>query len=303
MRGSNTTVGKYFGLRPVVGAPLGPAPAVPEAFNITSQCLIGIEVEMEQCICEAEYAPAFWGRTIDGSLRNFGAEWVSRPFPANCAAGMLYELFNRCVKKQYSFTPRTSIHVHLNAQDMSGTQLQSFLAVYALFEDVLYSFVGRGRRRNIFCVPIMDTILPDAFNAHGLDVTWEKYTGLNLCPISQQGTVEFRHMHGTDDIRKLTTWIALITSLKEFTMSKGHQPVLDLLANRTPYTSDVGLGMDAANMVFGTALTAQLKPDFLRCVPHKAGEANRFFISKSVMENYRLKYLGNKAASKTNERG
>ena len=45
-----------------------------------------------------------------------------------------------------------------------------------------------------------------------------KYTALNLLPIHDRGTIEFRHMAGTKDIEHLMTWINLILSLKKFAL-------------------------------------------------------------------------------------
>lgn len=42
---------------------------------------------------------------------------------------------------------------------------------------------------------------------------WQKYTALNLLPITKYGTVEFRHMHGTNDFDKLCTWINSLSNL------------------------------------------------------------------------------------------
>mgnify|MGYP001580900114 CR=1 FL=1 len=46
------------------------------------------------------------------------------------------------------------------------------------------------------------------------NIRWYKYSCINLIPIHNQGSIEFRHMHGTDDINKLVMWINLLQCLK-----------------------------------------------------------------------------------------
>lgn len=217
-----TTILEKFKLRPVqVFIPKG---LDDHPFEIKSEQIIGIEVEVENVQHEINIPKSSpWVHTSDNSLRNNGAEFVTKPIPANTAPGVLAQLLNKILVQECHFSPRTSVHVHVNAQDMALHQVIDLVLVYSIFEKLLYRFAGRGRVRNIFCVPITETNLCSKMIESSL--AWEKYTGLNLCPlyqarddVSAYGTMEFRQMHGTFSVDKLCLWIDLLVHLKEFIM-------------------------------------------------------------------------------------
>lgn len=182
--------------------------------KVASNEIIGIEVEVEN----ARYnpIPEYWTIAGDGSLRNNGVEMISRPIEASSASAALFALMKQGLDKTCSFTPRTSVHVHLNVQDLEVDKLTNILLLYTLFERSFFRFVGRRRHQNPYCVPLINTALLRTWQALAIKTKWEKYTALNYAPVQKQGTIEFRHMHGTFDVQKLSIWIDLITSLKEY---------------------------------------------------------------------------------------
>lgn len=179
--------------------------------------LMGIEVEVENLPDAPDCSP-FWMRTEDGSLRNYGREYISLPLRANTIEYALRYLFENLKGHNYKFSPRCSVHVHLNVRTMTPAQVYHLILVYLLFEKQIFNWVGHDRDMNIHCVPLYDTVLithlKDSLNG-GFNI-WHKYTALNVLPIQKRGTIEFRHMHGTDDIEKLMTWINIILKLKMF---------------------------------------------------------------------------------------
>lgn len=186
---------------------------------VLSKDLVGIEVEVENVRTSGNDLNRIWTTKQDGSLRNNGFEFVTAPIEAHYAPAALQHLMNAYLSKDCCFSPRTSVHVHLNMQDMDAEQVIDFLVIYSVFEKLLYRFAGRGRIKNIYCVPVTECNLLRYFvstGVRGVRDRWSKYTGLNLIPLSEFGTVEFRHMHGTFDVEKLSTWINLITSIKDY---------------------------------------------------------------------------------------
>lgn len=183
-------------------------------YAVTSAELIGIEVEVENVLRIGE-VNSVWHMTADGSLRNAGQEFITAPTPATFAPVLLANLRD-ALGLDCSFTPRTSVHIHLNAQDLSTEQVGDIVLLYTIFEKVLYRYVGRSRIRNPYCVPIIETSLLNRWIHKGIRAQWEKYAGFNILPLRDKGTIEFRHMHGTLDVQKLSGWIELITSLKEY---------------------------------------------------------------------------------------
>lgn len=220
-----TTVAEKYRLNPPLE---GQVTGLRSNHNIPSNQLIGIEVEVENVIGTQLPRNTVWHAVADGSLRNDGMEFVSLPIKASSAPAALEQLLSDVLNQACHFSPRTSVHVHLNVQDMEVSQAIDLVMLYAVFEKLFYKFAGRGRIRNIYCVPITETKLLTRLVEKGLGEEWSKYTGLNLTPIrgtgrgsddrreGAYGTVEFRQMHGTFSVEKLCQWIDLITSLKEY---------------------------------------------------------------------------------------
>lgn len=225
--------------------PLKNRPDIPE---ITSDTLIGLEIEVEQAIMTGAPLEKVWTITNDGSLRNNGAEFVSRPIRASAAPSALVNLMEEVLDRNHAaFTMRTSIHVHMNVLDMTLEQYQAVVLLYSVFEPLFYQYAGRGRWKNIYCVPITETTLLNGFVRRQLRTQWLKYTGLNLRRVGDLGTIEFRHLAGTEDVARICNWINLITTLKEYVLSRGAEATLKMISGLSPDADIVAL----AREVFG----------------------------------------------------
>lgn len=194
---------------------------------IAAQQLIGLEFEVENCRENYRYyigllSDSGFGVTTDGSLRGNAFEFVSVPMTIGQASTQIPRFFQDTEFTEENFTDRCSIHVHANVLDMTQDSLSSLALVYQTVEDILFKFVGADRDTNLYCIPwnqckmnhnLIAKIFVDPY--HTLR-SWQKYTALNLKPITAQGTVEFRHMHGTSDQVKILTWIQIIGSIMEY---------------------------------------------------------------------------------------
>jgi len=214
------TILSFYGLREArsadVGSLFSKQPTVVE--EVTSTRLIGIEVEVENHDAKNPVSGS-WHMEVDGSLRNTGVEWISSPLEAKWGPYALRELMGECLGKDCCFSPRTSIHIHVNVQDLDREQVIDSVLLYSVFEPLFYRYTGRGRIKNIYCVPLFDTNLLTSIGSRSLESTresWSKYSGLNLLPIGDKGTLEFRHMHGTFDHKKVSIWIRLLTKLVDY---------------------------------------------------------------------------------------
>jgi len=189
---------------------------------------LGIEVEVEN-VKTFKGPSLYWDMINDHSLRDNGREFITPPLRAHRVERALNLLFNTLINPDVSFSQRTSIHVHMNIRTLTLQQLQNLILVYLIFENSLFNFISNERDNNIFCVPIYDTNFAKKFksiltgNIHYL--SWEKYTALNLLPIFSKGTIEFRHCHGTKDIKKIMTWINLILSLKKYALQNTQEVI------------------------------------------------------------------------------
>lgn len=194
--------------------------------KIDSDRAIGIEVEVENITLNRHPHASVWIPKDDGSLRNNGREYITVPIPASGAPLALQDLLGNAFSKDCCFSPRTSIHVHVNMLDEVAATVEDSVLMYTLFEQAFYDFVGRGRIKNIYCVPLFDTSLLQQLaggkvNAFYAAQGWSKYTGLNIAPLMNLGTIEFRQMHGTFEVEKLSRWIRIICSLVDWCRKQG----------------------------------------------------------------------------------
>lgn len=196
--------------------------------------IFGIEVELENNTNPRTdgFMESYWNVVNDGSLRNNGTEYVSLPIRANQIESALTQL--QVYVRDPSFSDRTSVHIHMNVRDMTIEQIQSLILIYASVENLLFNWVGHNREDNIFCTKLEDTdyytkIAQFSQSPGKACEYWEKYTALNIKPISSKGTVEFRHLYGTYDIQTICTWVNLLSCLKTYAKYVSLQQLLEEL--------------------------------------------------------------------------
>ena len=172
---------------------------------------VGIEIEAEdyECLPDSCYL-SLWRIDKDNSLRGNGVEFISMPLYRTMIDYALYEA--AMFTKNLSFSHRTSIHVHCNVSHYTESQLSNLVAHYALLEKLFFSLVNGDRGGNSFCYPIVSTRPELVIYSNDVEKT-TKYCALNVAPIGSQMTVEFRHMHGTGDMKMLRRWVQLCAKL------------------------------------------------------------------------------------------
>lgn len=173
----------------------------------------------------------------DGSLRNNGREFLLPPSKSAQLVTLFKELHEsnidyRTPHKEERFTERTSIHVHVNCMWSTEEQVKDLLLLYAIVEPIFMSYVGHARRDNIHCMPLFSTHMPSYYGSSLKTIRdrWHKYTALNLLPLSDIGTVEFRHMYGTDDVAIFKTWLSMLETLWVYAQAWGGLSEKDLLS-------------------------------------------------------------------------
>jgi hypothetical protein len=124
-------------------------------------------------------------------------------------------------------------------------QIYNILITYQCFEDLLYNFAGKERKRSIFCVPVGNTsyyrdtkriLFSNEFPG------WSKYTGLNLAPLHEYGTLEFRHLRGTHDKSVVFQWLHILYSLYNFAINKDTDELEQLIIEASNRSDFFGLG-------------------------------------------------------------
>ncbi len=210
---------------------------------IPSEVLFGIEFEIENAGGLPSEILNHFIYDEDGSLRNNGAELKFCGKGENLEKALvLYEQF---LPAKVEFSPRTSIHVHVDCRNMTNDRMLSFLMLSLLYERLFFVFCGHEREQSPFCVPMYKTIIPVtirgilndcAFGTKDFDrkntlyviiQNWSKYLGTNILPINTFGTLEFRQMCGHRDMKKLSQWINILGMLK---LSTAKRSFIDLVS-------------------------------------------------------------------------
>lgn len=177
---------------------------------------VGLECEIESIRHSGEGDHLF-KVTNDGSLRNHGLEFISNPISIDTAIPLFKELHGAIAlhDADLAFSERTSIHVHVNCANIPQDEVKNIILMYALFEEFFFRLVHPDRRHNIHCVPLTETYLPVYYKSdlNTLVSKWHKYTALNIKPLTNLGTIEFRHMQGHNDEVLLDQWLGTINNL------------------------------------------------------------------------------------------
>lgn len=223
--------------------------AIPVA-NPHPSLLFGVELEIEN-IPEWDNIKILNGamhHTEDGSLRNYGREFITTPMTFSNLDHVLRDFFDRNKFNESNYSDRCSIHVHTNVQDITLEQLASICMLYQVFERLLFRWIGHERDRNIFCVPWYDTahmtfrVVNRLKNGdHWVAGEWQKYTALNLVPVSSQGTIEWRHMNGHNDVNRIMQWCRFIQHIYRIATGLSFEQVQQMLValNTTSQYNDV----------------------------------------------------------------
>lgn len=208
---------------------------------------VGVEIEVENIRnpVTSKLPYNLYQRKEDGSLRNHGKELITYPTHSTQISQVLHMVETDLYRTNPNpdFSERTSVHVHVDAREMSIEEIINNLFTYIVVERLLYRYVkkvsGKERANNIFCTPInkanyirvLGQYLPRILlhlkdqDIYRLDqdyrelvTAWQKYLGINLLRSIDQrcGTIEYRHFAGTANTEIISTWIALLLKIKEF---------------------------------------------------------------------------------------
>lgn len=173
--------------------------------------------------------PAGWAFHNEGSLRNYGAEFVMRaPLPI-AATKREVELLCKAYKDvQWSNSIRTSIHVHFDVTRYRFRDIVNFAAVYWILEDYLSDFAGQHRKGNLFCLRAKDadylvSAMAEAVSKrnfvsmNAVDNSY-RYASVNLAALKKFGSFEFRLMRGTSSAYEINLWLDVLERIRQFAL-------------------------------------------------------------------------------------
>lgn len=188
---------------------------------------IGIEIEVEGGPWPE--APSNWESHNDGSLRNGGIEYVIRQPVRRDKVSEALNVLRKAMtdhNSQLNFSYRTSVHVHVNVQDMTVRQWCAFIAAFTVLEELLVDVVGPKRAGNKFCLRAKDADealravrrglrednLPGQLNGDF------KYASMNVLASVTHGTLEFRAMEGNMEVDNINNWVQVLGAIKDYAM-------------------------------------------------------------------------------------
>lgn len=198
--------------------------------------LWGLEHEVEgRKLYEVELDE--WETKDDGSLRgaypSSRAEYVLRAPLSTVGAIEAVSELDKALKENgatYSFSFRTSTHVHMNVQDLDEEIVLNICMAYYLLEPAIISLCGEHRVNNRFCLRFTDAdslynvfkqcIVEglQAVNRHaGFEI---RYAALNLNALPKFGSLEFRSMQGTLNPALVEAWLKLLFNLRKYATKK-----------------------------------------------------------------------------------
>lgn len=261
--------------------------------------LVGLELEIENF--NPEVIRTFGGLTFtdDGSLRTtkdgIGIEAITKPLEIQMVEGLLTGFFAKFGITNRNYSERCSTHVHFNVEPLEWSHIAALCLVYQTVERLLFKFVGDERENSIFCVPWNQCNLSyqvvSNLETRGPSVLrkWQKYSALNLLPIHIQGTVEFRHLGGTCDVKKIMTWIILLAKIFQYITQTPFQTVKNEIINM----NTVSNYYDWTYQVFGQYVEYIQYPDYAKDLAQGVIESKLQLMSEDTLPSFDEVYILN----------
>ncbi len=219
--------------------------AFQESSIVKTDCLVGIEIELEKMMGGYERyvnstCSRYWDIIGDGSLRDGGREFVlKRPYsPAGISTALKgFDKFIKDVPTKPEATQTTSVHIHFDVSEMSVYDYLKFISLYYLFEDALVRSCGEYRYGNLYCLTnqqapgvfdYLRSIVRDPSNLRRLPQGALKYGALNLAATSSYNSLEFRSMGGSTSGAEIIEWINILGAIKMY--AQGIESLHEVLA-------------------------------------------------------------------------
>tara|TARA_R110001632_G_scaffold157853_1_gene276049 strand:- start:675 stop:1478 length:804 start_codon:yes stop_codon:yes gene_type:complete len=204
---------------------------VGDIFGYKTRGDLGIEIELEtDSNRELPYSvdsglPKTWKAEGDGSLRGNSIEYIFRkPLDLKETYIALDDLTKSLKDKKITIRDsiRAGVHVHVNVQDLTPTQVLNFASVYYVLEEVLVDWCGQNRQGNLFCLRNVDAegsiqFIAKCFKEGRLGNLADnsiRYASLNFCALPKFGSLEFRALKTEPSFDKIKMWSSLLLRLK-----------------------------------------------------------------------------------------
>lgn len=203
--------------------------------------VFGLEIELEgRGLAMPDISP--FTLHTDNSLRTFredaqALEYVfAEPLPYDETIAAIKKLFDylNSEKAEVFDSYRTSIHVHLNFGLETYRTIYNLVTLSIIFDELFVSQNGRHRIGNNFCLRAKDAqnqvnhLVHLISNGHKI---WEvnpdsRYSSVNFASLGKFGTVEYRSMECTTNLRRVQHWIDTLQALKVSSRTFEHPGII-----------------------------------------------------------------------------
>lgn len=185
---------------------------------------VGIEIEVEGINLPQKVTG--YRCEHDGSIKAGGVEYVFR-HPVSVPAarqklGVLTKAFAEA-ESLVDTSMRAGVHCHVNVQNLTPIEVYNFITMYLVLEELLLKFCGPTRQGNLFCLRALDAeyllfqlrAAAEAQSFHPLSNDNLRYGSLNVKALSQYGSLEFRAMESSNNMKQIGDWADILTTLRD----------------------------------------------------------------------------------------
>ena len=219
--------------------------------------------------CEAQRynhnTQPIWKIVPDGSVR--GWEIVSPPMKGLEAKAQISAVCKALVDLDCRVDRTTGLHVHHDANNLSGQAIGSAFALYATNHDVIDMMLAPSRRSAGFARRFsVQHLLEGGYNFAGHRVTdgfknntWgeardkvssnlrSRYFSMNVQAMYDHGTIEFRQHQGTLDAEKIWNWILFTQAIIEASTEAKQFPKASKIGSKGAFNNLYGKLRVSAN--------------------------------------------------------
>lgn len=203
-----------------------------ELFNLKQTAGdVGIEIECEGNNLNPVNVNG-WKTVDDNSLRgdfpHSRCEWVlKKPIDVEDVLPAMQWLEDSQRAAHPAFSFRTSVHVHVNVQQLNTNQIVNMAYTYFICETVMMNYCAPHRRGNRFCLRMEDAEGIQKFFTKLIsyqEARWYllnpndsvRYAALNFEAMWKYGSIEFRGLEGTLSPEKINNWASALVMIREF---------------------------------------------------------------------------------------
>tara|TARA_R100001163_G_C5050770_1_gene187598 strand:- start:668 stop:1591 length:924 start_codon:yes stop_codon:yes gene_type:complete len=177
-----------------------------------------------------------WSHTYDGSLPDYGREFIMRPEVGDAALKRIKRFCDWALENNWYIDNSCGLHVHTDAFYMGVNSLKGVLLTIRALEPFIYKMLPVSRYNSRYSSPMStkasteDILEVKTFGEfcelwylkmNEVTMTSDKYNdsryrGFNLHSRILHGTIEYRYHHGTLNFESISNWLRFCLFISDF---------------------------------------------------------------------------------------